>query len=623
MIIAGRRSIESRPMPYLLFLMLIFATPLVANERERLAASWADSLKDETLSAPSRITLLKRLAKPEYQKFAPQLLEDLRHSDKDVRVAVFRTLAKMQNPDVGNDLIRRLKSQSASRSDKAWAARALATSGEKTATVKAIVGHLGSESGQVRLAMVETLTRLTGASHSDEPAHWQEWLDKHAGLDASSWSTLNLNAETPKDRAVAARALGMSGDSVAVASLIKSLKIEEFSGVRDAIFKALVKLTGRRISYQPYKGELSDADFNKQHLAAIAAFESDKPQPADAKDTASALRELKDDSIENIETAMAALLDSRSAVRKTGLDALRRLIGFVWIFDVTADEETRTEQLELWNNWWGGYKDEPAEARAWSVFTYSFNDADLTTGMKQRKAQALRRLVNLGGASIGELALIEYEGLLGQLERNIKDDKAQPAKYSTNIELQFMYLLGRSKPKGATRVLLDRLTLKTDGKLSLQVNDAQIRSAAAWAVGQVASLPTARTRKVLLDCLVPQGRNKLLVRAAAADALGRLKDRQVLTELLAVMAGDEASSVRANAAWAVGELELDSILAGNTRQAALLNALEDGSSVVRRESLFALERITGQTFIFSWAGIQPTDFRLREQQLKKIAGQIK
>lgn len=603
--------------------MLILAAPLAANERERLAASWAESLKDESLSTPSRITLLKRLAKPEYQKFAPQLLEDLRHTDRDVRLAVFRTLAKMRNPDVGNDLLRRLQSQSASSRDKAWAARALSTSGEKAGTVKALIGHLGSESGQVRLAMVESLTRLTGAAHSDEPDHWQKWLDKHAGLDASNWSTLNLQAETAKDRAVAARALGTAGDSNSVKSLLKALKTEEFSGVRDAIFKALVKLTGRRISYQPYQGELTKLEYNKQHLAAIAAFESDTPPPADAKATASALRELKDDSVTNIEVALAGLEDSRSAVRKTALDTLERLIGFVWLFDVSADAEVRFEQMKLINDWWSKYKDKSAEARAWSVFTYTYNNTELSAGLKRRRAKALRRLVNIGGKEIAELALIEYEILLGKLERSMKHDKPQPDVYSTNIELQFMYLLGRASPNGALRVLLDRLELSTKGKLALQVNDAQIRAAGAWAVGQVASEPTARSRKVLLDCLVPTGRNKLLVRAAAADALGRMKDRQALPDLLAVLAGDEASAVRANAAWAVGELQLDSILAGNTRQAALLKSLEDGSSVVRRESLFALERVAGMTFTFTWAGTLPQDFKIREKQLKEIAKQLR
>ncbi|MCC6466509.1 MAG: hypothetical protein IT463_14305, partial [Planctomycetes bacterium] len=474
-------------------LVLLLLAPALSAQQPRAARDFLKHAFEAEAPLPRRMAALQQAERAGGIAY-DDLAAGMDDADPGFRVALLRLLARLKLPEAGSDVLSRLGNRSVEAQERAWLARAAANTAAPEKAVPALVDLLPGSDGQERLAALESLSRLTGVGRApvrllgigsepegDAVAFWRQWWNEHQHETPAQWQLAALGSRQPRDRGAAARALADAGRRDAVPALLARLRAEDASGVREALARALSRLTGRRVPYQAWAGD-DVATWQTQHDAAVKAWQdwwdaggaeprtlAQQLSAPEAASRAEALRAVAADAGDAaIGLCIEALADPAAGVRVAAWNALARLLGFAWPFEAGGAPELRDRQLVRWRAWWAVAREQTPGARLLAVVVEpafappGWNDADTgvteaAEGAMGRRAAALRRLVAMGDTAAGEAVLPMFERGVGELERG-----HDVADFPGNVQLQMAWLLGRTRPKGAVTILRARLGLKAD-----------------------------------------------------------------------------------------------------------------------------------------------------------------
>ncbi|MCA8940820.1 MAG: HEAT repeat domain-containing protein, partial [Planctomycetes bacterium] len=506
-----------------------------------------------------RLRMLDELGRFGDRTMVPKIRSALADESPAIRIATMRAMMRLGVVGAEPDLFRTLNDTASTAKERAWAARALSRSPEAKTVVPELIRALDAPSAKSdageRAAIVESLRKLTGLSMGARPQtlftsitgepsqdaesyaqQWQDWWSSNQGSGPDDWLNSALSSEIAKDRASAARLLGGKGDINSLPLLIKALEREVGeegkSGVREAISKALEKLSGIKTQYIPYigKGESEEA-WNEQHDQALKLWKQfdqavrvEKKNPYELKlanespsTRAAALREIKYEQRDDVtlQVLVARLEDSSTQVAQSAWGALVRITGVGFPLDFTASAAMQRIQIERWKEWAKDFEQESEAMRILSIFR---NVNDMRWGLSaaannqpledEAKAELAKRIISMRSRALAHIArhqiAVPPDVLIHLFREQISACKDLLDRRTTGLEgvhtmLQrnLVLALAPTNDDRLPSLLIERLRIAADSRrMGVQagtLDDLDVVKACIHGLGEIGNLPSAAT----------------------------------------------------------------------------------------------------------------------------------
>ncbi len=581
--------------------LLIFMPALQAQDSIHFHDRWEkefDTIFDSGSSLSSRVRGIDEIARWGHSGLSERLGEALDDESSDIRIATLRALMRLgvdQNHERISGIV---TSDKTSSKELAWALRALGRSDKPRTSIPLLIQSFQNSHSGVRMSALESLRKLTGftqgaherlliplkeaATEEETNSYldrWKTWWHANQDSTPEEWRLQALQAEEPKTRAGAARAIAEADQTSAIPELLAQLRQEGLesydgaSGVRQAIAEALGSLTGYQLDYQAYQKQgSSQKEWQEEHLQAIQKWEDfyhkivreEGKRPLlellsvdDARSRAHALRlwRKQENILEHpLERYVELLNDSAKLVRYEAYGTLTSVTGLHWPYDPDEDEGLRKLQVARWRDWVEVYKEKPEEG----VLSAFFKPSQMHWGRKEEALEADRQkcdqelLAQL--PSIQSLAALHIatkrmqlspylllEAFKKELER-CRKLVAEPLKSEyfpkTGLEYNLLLAFGALQSKEALPLILERIALAGETKIlelpqasSSVLKNLEVQAACIQALGEIleenpSQIELAPVRSYLYSLFDGSEQEGSRLRIQALYALARIKDQE-------------------------------------------------------------------------------------------------
>jgi len=348
---------------------------------------------DSRAPTTDRVRAINSLGRYGDASLAEQLRSGLGKESPEIRIATMRALMRLGVASAEPDIEKLYNDKATTGKERAWALRALGTTTNPAQQMPNMISGLDAEEPGVRAAALDSLRKLTGLTQgakstlllpapdeAEQAAYterWKAWWEENKEGSPEDWRFNALDAEMPIDRAAAARTIAAEGDVAAVPRLLKRFKREGnyeledkiYSGVRDALAKALTKLTGRKLVYRPSpeRGETLK-QWMAHHLAAHDAWKKAYEQrfgekgegwisllkAPEAKTRADTLRSMRSAiklGDHPTDWYLELMQDSSAQVRNEAYTNMIAAAGIAFPFDADGPARQRELQVERYSEW--------------------------------------------------------------------------------------------------------------------------------------------------------------------------------------------------------------------------------------------------------------------------------